>query len=197
MIKFKVFISLIFIGFSFLLLGQETDTLSTGKKVEKEDTANVHSPKRAARLSIMLPGAGQVYNSLAMPKGKRNAWWKVPIIYGALAGSGYLLVENHILQRDLRAEYEYRMESNGTPNPENPEFFELDMPGVLQQYESHKGSRDMMLILFAAAYGLNILDALVEAHFVDFDVSEDLSLKIAPSMKANQSFGVSFALRFK
>lgn len=195
--KVNVFISFIFIGFSFILLGQETDTLSKGTKVDKKDTAKVHSPQRAARLSIMLPGAGQVYNSLAMPKGKKNAWWKVPIIYGALAGSGYLLVENHILQRDLKAEYEYRMDSNGTPNPDNPEFFDIDMPGVLQLYESHKGSRDMMLILFAAAYGLNILDALVEAHFVDFDVSDDLSLRIAPSMKANQNFGVSFALRFK
>ena len=164
---------------------------------EKKDTLeNIHSPKKAAKLSIIFPGAGQVYNHRAMPKGKKNAWWKLPIIYAGLGATGYLLVTNHILQRDLKNEFIFRSE-NGYPNPDFPEFHTYDQQGVLQLHQQHKGTRDMMLFAFIGVYGLNVLDALVEAHFVDFDVSEDLSLSIRPTMHDFQSPGIRFSFNFR
>lgn len=190
--KFCMLISVLFC-ISFLY-GQET---SPQEKSKVDDTIKVHSPKKAGRLSLMAPGAGQIYNHLAMPKGKKKAWWKVPLIYAGLGATGYLLVENHIIQRDLKDEFNHRMESSD-PNPNKyPEFQVYDDQGVLQLYESHKGTRDMMIFAFLAVYGLNFLDALVEAHFVDFDVSPDLSMGIRPVMQDVRTPGITLSFNFR
>ncbi len=185
----KPWILLVLLFFSLFSYSQES--------IEQEiDSSAIHSPKRAARLSMILPGAGQIYNHRAMPKGKKNAWWKVPIIYAGLGFSINTLITEHALQRDLKNEYIFRMD-NGEPNPDFPDFAQFDDQGVLQLYEQHKGSRDMMIFLTAAIYGLNVLDALVEAHFVDFDVSPDLSLSIRPIAQDIRTPGISLALKFK
>ncbi|MCC5924629.1 MAG: hypothetical protein JJT77_12660 [Crocinitomicaceae bacterium] len=157
---------------------------------------NFHNPKTAAKLSIFLPGAGQIYNHRAMPKGKKNAWWKIPIIYAGLGFTGYEVVANHVLQRDLRNEFVFRTE-NGFPNPDFPEFQQFDNQGVLQLYQQFKLSRDLMIFAFVAVYGLNVLDAFVEGHFVDFDISKDLSMQLQPVyMQHNQAAGLRVTLRF-
>jgi len=160
------------------------------------DSSAIHSPKKAARLSMFLPGAGQIYNHRAMPKGKKNAWWKVPVIYAGLGLSINSLLTNHALQRDLKNEYTYRVDY-GVPNPEFPDFAQFDDQGVLLLYEQHKRSRDLMIFLTAAVYGLNILDALVEAHFIDFDVSPDLSLSVRPIAHDVRTPGIHLSLKFK
>lgn len=165
-------------------------------EIESEEADTLHSPKKAVRYSMMLPGAGQIYNHRAMPKGKRNAWWKVPLIYAGLGITGYMLYENHILQRDLKNEFIYRSE-NGMPNINFPEFFPYDNQGILQLYEQHKSTRDLMIFAVLGVYGFNLLDALVEAHFVDFDVSEDLTLSIQPNLYDFQTAGICFSFRFK
>ncbi len=171
---------------------------SYAKCQEKQELADtsMHSPKRAARLSMILPGAGQIYNHRAMPKGKKNAWWKLPIIYTGLGFTSSAIISNHVMQRDLRSEFQYRLD-NGSPNPAFPEFATFDDTGVLQLYEQHKGARDMMIFAFVAVYGLNVLDALVEAHFVDFDVSRDLSLSLRPTMTDIQTPGIRLSLKFR
>lgn len=161
------------------------------------DSVKVHSPKKASRLSMLLPGAGQIYNSLAMPKGKKHAWWKVPIIYAGLGATAYFFVENQILQRDYKQEYINRVDLGMPPGQEFPEFETFDNTALIQLHEAHKSSRNTMAIGFLAVYGLNVLDALVEAHFVDFDVSEDLSLGIRPAVMPSNSFGLTLALRMK
>ncbi len=161
---------------------------------ELKDT--LHSPTKAAKYSLIFPGAGQVYNHLAMPKGKKNAWWKLPIIYAGLGITGYMLVDNHILQRDLKNEYIYRSQ-NGKPNINFPQFSPYDNQGVLQLYEQHKTSRDLMIFAVLGVYGLNVLDALVEGHFVDVDVSENLSLSIQPNIYDRQTAGICFSFKFR
>ena len=164
---------------------------------EMEDSIKVHSPKKASRLSLFLPGAGQVYNSLAMPKGKKHAWWKVPIIYAGLGATAYLFAENQVLQRNYKKEYINRVDKGLPPGTYFDGFEVFDDAALIQLHEAHKSSRNTMAIGFVAVYGLNILDALVEAHFVDFDVSEDLSLLIRPSLSQYSGFGVSMALLLK
>jgi hypothetical protein len=164
------------------------DTLSKVK-----DT--LHSPQRAALLSTILPGAGQVYNHKAKPKGKKNAIWKIPIIYGGLGATAFLAIENHILQRDFRAEYEFRVEN---PNSTNlPGYENFDNQGILTFYEQSRRTRDLMIFAFVAVYGLNVLDAYVEAHFVNFDVSKDLSMSIRPTMPTLTTPGIALSFNFR
>jgi hypothetical protein len=160
-------------------------------KVKVKDT--VHSPKKAALLSL-IPGGGQIYNHIAMPKGKKKAFWKIPIIYAGLGYTGFKAVQNHITQRDLKAEYLYRDEFE-TPNLDK--YTQYDDQGVLTLFEDFRRKRDLMIFAFIAVYGLNILDAHVEAHFVNFDVSKDLSLSIKPTMHDFRTPGLALSLNFR
>jgi hypothetical protein len=155
-----------------------------------------HSPRKATLYSALLPGAGQVYNHLAMPKGKKKAFWKVPLIYAGLGVTGYFALQNNIEQRKLKQEYTYRIE-NGTPNPENTDLFQYDNQSVLILYQNAERSRDLMIFAFIAVYALNILDAHVSAHFVNFDVSKDLTLNIRPSLQQLNSPGLALTLNFR
>lgn len=155
-----------------------------------------HSPRRAALLSALLPGAGQVYNHLAMPKGKKNAFWKVPLIYAGLGVTGYFAIQNNIQRNKLKNEYTYRVE-NGSPNPDNPDLFQYDNQGILTLYQGAERSRDLMIFACIAVYALNILDAHVSAHFVEFDVSEDLTLNLRPSLQQLNTPGLALTLNFR
>lgn len=180
---------------SFFLNAQETnlsDSLINSGVVK--DTS--HSPRRAALFSAVLPGAGQVYNHLAMPKGKKSAFWKVPIIYAGLGVTGYFAIQNNIEQRKLKNEYTYRLE-HGSPNPDNQDLLQYDSQGILTLYQGAERSRDLMIFAFIAVYALNILDAHVSAHFVEFDVSEDLTLNLRPSLQQLNSPGLALTLNFR
>lgn len=174
------------------LSAQEQDSTDFKEPVEFDTT---HSPKKAALYSALLPGAGQVYNHRAKPKGKKNAFWKIPIIYAGLGATAYFAVENHRLQKMFKDEYTYRVQNNGETNLEN--YDQYDNQGILTLYEQSQRSRDLMIFAFIAVYGLNVLDAHVEAHFVNFDVSKDLSLNIKPVMHDFSTPGLALSLNFR
>jgi hypothetical protein len=179
---------IVFSAFSYLFCAQTNESLPE----IKEDTTK-HSVKKAVIFSSVLPGAGQVYNHLAMPKGKKNAFWKVPIIYAGLGATGYVLLNNNRLQKELKNEYLNR--DAGKLGLQKYEQY--DDEGVISLYYQHLNRRDLFIIAFGAVYLFQILDAAVEAHFVTFDISEDLSLKITPSIYTPNQAGLTFNLTFK
>ncbi len=162
------------------------DTLAVAQK----DTA--HSVKKATVLSAVLPGAGQIYNHMAMPPGKKKAYWKVPLIYAGLGSMAYFFIVNNREVRDLKAEYISR--ENGTFL--YPKYQQYDQTGVLTLFRQSQNQRDLCILGFGAVYALQVLDAAVEAHFVNFDVSEDLSLHIRPKMYGNAAYGIGFTFAF-
>lgn len=180
----------------FLLLSifanaqNSSDSLSTSKS----DT--VHSVKKATIFSAVLPGAGQVYNHMAMPKGKKKAFWKVPLIYAGLGVTSYFMVNNNSLQKSLKLEYNQRKGTDFT-QIFNPKWEQYDSQGVAQLYEQHLNQRDLFILAFGFVYLLQIVDAAVEAHFVSFDISENLSLRISPTMITNQNAGMRLSFNFK
>jgi len=155
-----------------------------------------HSFKKAMLYSAILPGAGQVYNHIAMPKGQKKAYWKVPLIYAGLGATGYFAFSNNRMKNQLRTEYEYRQTNGSELN-----FTEYDNEGLLSLFATHRTRRDLCIIGMSVVYLLNILDAGVEAHFVNFDVSNDLSLSILPKFDFNSAYGsgygVSLTLNFR
>lgn len=152
----------------------------------------IHSPKKATIYSALIPGLGQIYNHINMPKGSKKAYWKVPLIYTGLGATGFFLISNQLTQKALKQEYTNRIDGNTT----DPKWSAYDNPGVLTLYNQYLNRRDLSILGFAAVYLFQIVDANVEAHFVNFDVSEDLSLQLEPTLLPSLSAGLTLKLNF-
>ena len=121
--------------------------------------------KRATTLAMMFPGAGQIYN---------KSYWKVPIVIGLFATMGYLIEWNQ------RSYVRYRDAFNAFPNDE---FGGRIAKSNLSNWrDSRRRDRDLCIILTGAAYALSVIEAHVDAHLKDFDVSDDLSMRVEPSL---------------
>lgn len=162
------------------------------QEIEQKDTTKHHSVKLATILSTFVPGAGQVYNHFGMPKGQKKAFWKVPLIYAGLGTTGYFLLQNNSLKNELKTEYKTRQ--NGAIGLEK--YSTYDDQAILSLYEQHLNRRDLFIVGFSIVYILQIVDAAVEAHFVEFDISEDLSLKIEPVLYSYHQAGLKLSLNF-
>jgi hypothetical protein len=170
--------------------GQEVDSL-----VFSQDSVTTHSVRKATILSVCIPGAGQIYNHTAMPKGKKKAFWKVPLIYAGLGSLGYFIVNNHRTVLDLRTQYR-NIVAGGVATGEWS-IYGSDQTAILSLHDQYARRRDLSIIGFAAAYAIQVVDAAVEAHFVNFDVTEDLSLRISPTILNQQTAGVRLSLKFR
>jgi hypothetical protein len=164
--------------------------------VDKTDSIlKNHSPKKAAIRSAILPGLGQIYN---------KKYWKVPIIYGALGISGAVLAYNLTNYRALKVAY--RAKYNATLNPPDssewskirPDLVPIDMNALRSYRDEFRRNIDYSILAIMLLWGLNVVDATVDAHLKAFDVNPDLSLqfKFGPSQMAGTT-GVSLVLAFK
>jgi hypothetical protein len=152
-----------------------------------------HSPKTAAFRSAILPGLGQIYN---------KKYWKLPIIYGALGISGAVFSYNLTNYRALRVAYRAKYKASQGDSSELPKIrFDLkpiDMNALRSYRDEFRSNIDYSALFFILLWGLNVVDATVDAHLKPFDVSPDLSLKfkLGPSEMAGTT-GVSLVLAFK
>lgn len=157
------------------------------------DTSNTHPFRKSILFAAVLPGAGQVYNSIKKKKGFRHAIWKVPLIYGGLTATLYSLIQNQGIKNSLKTEYTNRL--NGVTV--DPEWSSYDDQGVLYLYKQYLDQRDLSILGVGAVYLFQILDAGVESHFISFDVSEDLSFRIQPTLIGMMTPGINISLNFK
>lgn len=186
---------LLFCLFSFSCFSQGNDSLQAPveSNTKVKDTVMHHSIRTAILLSAGIPGAGQIFNHIAMPKGKRKAYWKVPLIYAGLGATSYFLITNQQTQKALKTEYKLR--SDGLQGDER--WSSYDDQGVLQLYEQHARWRDLSIVGVALVYLLQVTDAGVEAHFVNFDVSEDLTISVSPKILNFKTVGVGLTMNIK
>lgn len=170
---------------------QKKDTLTRKEKRELLQAGKIKRPKKpwkAAVMSACLPGLGQMYN---------GKWWKVPIVWGGLGAIGYFMIDSHIKFIDFRDAYRNRV--NGIPTPYDGIYTDQ---GLVAQRDAYRRNRDLLIIIGAAVWVLNIVDATVDAHLSSFDVSKDLSMKVRPTTRwvpelSNPYFGISFSFQFK
>lgn len=139
-----------------------------------------HSAKKALLLSL-LPGAGQVYNGQA---------WKLPIIYGAFAGVGYFVYDNYADMAKLKKEYLHRVQE-GAPDLE--EFANYPDMSIYNMYQSSNKRFQIFIIATAVVYGLNLVDAFVFGHLYDFQINDDLSLQLTPSVTPDWGSSIGMA----
>ncbi|MFA7274391.1 MAG: DUF5683 domain-containing protein [Crocinitomicaceae bacterium] len=185
--KRKFGILILFFLAVFVVRAQDT------LQVEKCDTC--HSVRKATLLSAVIPGAGQIYNHLAQPKGHKKAYWKVPLIYAGLGGVSYLLLSNQSDVLSLRNEYRYRVANNGATL--DNKWSTYDLQGIITLESQKAGNRDYSILGLVLIYAFQVADAAVEAHFVSFDVSEDLSVRIKPWTYQTSTVGLSLQLNFR
>ncbi len=153
-----------------------------------------HPYKKAMLYSAILPGAGQIYNSINSDLRPKKAYWKVPLIYTAMGTAGYFLVSNQLTQKSLKTEYKNRID-NATNL--NPTWEPYDDQGVLFLYRQYLDWRDLSILGLAAVYFIQIADAAVEAHFLHFEVSENLTMKFEPTLMNYKSPGISLKMSFR
>lgn len=167
--------------------------LSKSANVKKDTAAATkHSPRKAAIRSAILPGLGQIYN---------KKYWKLPIIYGALGTTAAVFFYNLNNYRDTRFAYrvKYNMRANGTDSALFVKIKDnlkpLSEESLRFYRDQFRRDIDYSALVFILFWGLNIVDAAVDAHLKPFDVSPDLSLQIKPgrSQMAGTS-GVSLVL---
>lgn len=140
-------------------------------------------PKRALWLAAVLPGAGQIYN---------RKYWKLPIFYGGFIGCFYAIRWNNMMYNDYAQAYLDLMDDN--PETHSYDKFqhlgaqitEANMSTWQNKFKRRKDYyrryRDLSAFIMIGVYALSIIDAYVDASLSEFDISNDLSLRVAPAV---------------
>lgn len=164
---------------------------SSKKDILALDTTVKYNPKVAMLRSAILPGWGQWYN---------KKYWKIPIIYGALGVSAYVFFYNLKTYRLLREAVVLRSDTIAANDAlVDPQFINLSTPSLRLYRNSFRQNIDYSVLAFLILWGLNVVDATVDAHLKAFDVSPEISMKVRPSLNSMNSAGISlvFSLRDK
>jgi Family of unknown function (DUF5683) len=161
-----------------------TAALATNDSLAKKK----NDPHKATIHSAIIPGWGQAYN---------HQYWKIPIVYGALAVPASLFLYNNKWYQRTKDAYNILV-NDGDSSKIYPDLVGVS-PENLQLYRNDfRKNRDYSALFFLLVWGLNVVDATVSAHLKDFDVSDDLSLHIQPDFNINtKTPSISVALNFK
>lgn len=147
-----------------------------GDACVKYSTNEVSRINKATTLAMICPGAGQIFN---------QSYWRVPIVIGGFATTIYCIDwNNRGFQRFKKA---YRLKADYDANPDLYPDGSLDEFGgrysatfLKNLRNSYRRNRDLCIILTAGLYILQIVDAHVDAHLRDYDISKDLSVSLSP-----------------
>ena len=158
-----------------------------------------HNPKKATIYSAVLPGLGQAYN---------KKYWKIPIVYAGIGTIYYIADMNGDSYRAYRDAFDYK---SGIKTDVDD-----DIKSIASRYSNenlisirdyYRRNMELSWIIMAIWYGVNIIDACVDAHFFEYDIGDDLTLKIEPMIQTNYAYwdtgygngsgsGISLKLKF-
>ena len=182
------------------------DTVLKTKKPKRDWSTWSPDPQRALWLALVIPGGGQIYN---------RKYWKLPLVYGGFMGCLYAMSWNNMMYKDYSQAYLDIMDSDPTTQSYN-RFLHFGMTIDSSNEERYKKIfksrkdkyrrwRDMSFFCLIGVYALSVIDAYVDAELSQFDISDDLSLKVEPTLMNNgnsgnilegSSIGVNVGLRF-
>jgi hypothetical protein len=141
----------------------------------------VHSPRKATIYSAVFPGLGQIYN---------RKYWKVPLVYGGFATLGYFINFNNeqyttykqaysdLIDKDPYTDSYLKLKVN--PSLLQPDRISNFTEALRRQKDYWRRNRDLVVIGTVVFYAVNIIDASVDAHFFNFDISDDLTINWVP-----------------
>lgn len=154
---------------------------------KKRDWSTWHpEAKRAMWMALVLPGAGQIYN---------RKYWKLPIIYGGFVGCAYAITWNNQMYHDYSQAYLDIMDDDPNTQSYN-QFLHLGATIDASNIERYKEIfrkrkdrfrrwRDMGTFVMIGIYAFSVIDAYVDASLSEFDISDDLSLRVEPAVLNN------------
>ena len=135
------------------------------------------NPRTALRLSLLLPGAGQMYN---------GKWWKVPLVYGGLGAMVVSIDFNQDRYRRLKTALELQLQNK-------PHEFSgrINTPDALRSLRNtYDRQTQLSYIGTVAVYAIIAVEAFVDAHLQNFDTDENLSFRIKPVLTAPPQQGI-------
>ena len=164
-------------------------------------TNDVSDVKKATTLACIFPGAGQVYN---------HSYWKVPFVVGGFASMVYCIDWNNRGYQRFKKAYallaDYQQHPENYPDGPTDEFHGRYSADFIRNLRNnYRRNRDLCIIITGGLYILQIVDAHVDAHLKDYDISDDLSMNIeplvdytyVPTMQRNRPvFGFNLSLKF-
>ncbi|WP_221409246.1 DUF5683 domain-containing protein [Dysgonomonas alginatilytica] len=177
-------------------------------KIIKNTAPFKPDPNKAVLYSAIFPGLGQIYN---------KKYWKLPLVYGGFLGLTYAITWNGRQYSDYTGAYKAIMKENPRdaentriwgpfiPRGKNPELLTDGEIATWRnrfkrQRDSYRRYRDLSIIGAVALYGLCMIDAYVDAHLFDFDISPDLSMRVEPQVQndpfSQRSFGIQCSFKF-
>jgi hypothetical protein len=173
---FRRIILLLFISFIINLKSQDIDSVQKeSKKLEIKKSNTFNNPKKAGLLSLIIPGAGQIYN---------KRYVKAPIVWAVLGSFVYFYIQNNSEYQKARTSFVSLIDTISSNNI--PYNGSTNLAEVTAFKNNYRSNRDLFLILGVVFYGLQIVDAVVDAHLMGFNVNDNLSLHIQPVVIPNQ-----------
>jgi len=151
-------------------------------------------PKRALWLALVIPGGGQIYN---------RKYWKLPIVYGGFIGCLYAMNWNNTMFKDYSQALIDLVDNDPSTQSYN-QFLHLGMKitsdSDIKRFEDifkkrkdkYRRWRDLSFFVMVGVYALSVIDAYVDAELSVFDISDDLSLRVEPTIINNRSSGNPF-----
>lgn len=170
---------------SYSLVAQEDILQNTREGTSLEDK-KVSSPRKASLYSAALPGAGQIYN---------QKYWKAPIVWAGMGTFTYIAIDHQSNFKRFKSAYLFRKDGG------IDEFYNVFTPeALINEMDRYRRFRDLSIVGAVLFYVIQIVDANVDASLSDFDVSDDISLRIGQAqssfLTSQQSIGLTFSLKF-
>lgn len=167
-------------------------TSSQRSELRKQKLATfTPDPDKVTWLGIVFPGGGQIYN---------HKYWKLPIVYGGFLGCAYALNWNNQMYSDYSQAYLDIMDDDpGTASYEDflPPRYNVEanrdyLERVFKnRKDNYRRQRDLSIFCFIGVYLISVIDAYVDAELSNFDISEDLTVQVRPSVIDNKHYNAT------
>jgi len=190
-LAYRLFAFLFFISFQFLQAQEDNlDIRQNSSKIDSaqiesslqklkarskflfKDSTGISRPARAALLSAVVPGLGQIYT--------KKLWYlRLAAIYGIGGFLGYTISNDHQRYVELRDAHLYQLDNNPITEPD-PKFDGYNSTSLKRNRDRYRRNRDYYVLLLMGVYVLNIAEAATMAHLNEFSITDDLALKVKP-----------------
>ena len=196
MLSLKKILFIICVFSTCFVNAQKDSTLVDHTKINKKIQFNSNdynplSPSKAAFYSAIFPGLGQMYN---------KKYWKAPIVWGAMGTSIYFYLDNNKEYNRYRTAFKQREAGLKDEFTNTDGSLLISRNGLISAQKTLKSNRDLSLLTTLVFYVLQVVEASVNAHLLQFNTNDNLSF--SPTVISNPSrldipkVGLKFKLSF-